>query len=222
MKNSSKRYIEPTSVKILVILSLAFLILSACLSCSSSSDQSPLDTARLSLIESKISALQADRFYMESEYKGNISALESKIDKLESQIASSSTPSTENEAPLESQYFGFGYKIQNDEITITSYSGSSTELIIPASIGGLPVVSIGDNAFENSSLVSVSIPETLKSIGWFAFSGSQSLKRIIIPKNVTEIGYNAFSGAKELTVYAPSDSHAYQYAQSYGIKVAEG
>ena len=100
-------------------------------------------------------------------------------------------------------------------------SGKSTELIIPASINGSPVVAIADNAFENSSLVSVSIPETLKSIGWFAFSGCSKLERIIIPKNVTEIGYSAFSNASKLVIYAPKDSYAYQYAKSYGISLSE-
>ncbi len=204
--------------KTLSLLLLVALSLSAALSCSGNDEKSSIDQAKLSLLESKIAAMQADRFYMESEYAESISSLESKIDRLESQITS--TPS-EPDTQAESQYFGFGYRIENDEVIITSYSGSSAELIIPASIGGLPVVAIGDNAFENRPLVSVSIPETLKSIGWFAFSGCSDLKRIVIPKNVTDIGYNAFSGVKDLTVYTPASSHASQYAKSYGIKVAE-
>ena len=74
---------------------------------------------------------------------------------------------------------------------------------------------------QNSSLVSVSIPETLKSIGWFAFSGCSKLERMIIPKNVTEIGYSAFGNANNLVIYAPKGSYAYQYAKSYGIRVSE-
>ena len=207
-------------LRTLALSLLVFFTLSAVLSCSDNSEQPSRDAAKIALLESMISDLQSNRLHMESEYLDNISALESKIDKLEGQITMP-PPSSESQAPTESQYFGFGYRIENDEVTITSYSGSSTELIIPASIGGLPVVAIGDNAFENTSLISVSIPETLKSIGWFAFSGCRELKRIVITKNVTDIGYNAFSGAKDLTVYTPSGSHAYQYAKSYGIKVSE-
>jgi hypothetical protein len=43
-----------------------------------------------------------------------------------------------------------------DEATITGYTGSATELVIPSTLGGLPVVAIGLDAFaECDSLTSI-------------------------------------------------------------------
>ena len=215
------------SKALLSILTCALLslTLSSLFSCSSSTDGKPSstsDTGRLSALESKLASMQANNLLLESEYLDNIAALESEIASLKEQTSYS--PPASSESPEESsapEYFGFGYIEENGNITIISYSGKSTELIIPASINGSPVVAIADNAFESSSLVSVSIPETLKSIGWFAFSGCSKLERIIIPKNVTEIGYSAFCNANNLVIYAPKGSYAYQYAKSYGIRVSE-
>ena len=204
--------------------SLLSLTISSLFSCSSSAEGKPTssDTGRLAALESQLASMQANNLWLESEYLDNIAALESEIASLKQQT--SYLPPASSELPEESsapEYFGFGYIEENGYITIVSYNGKSTELIIPASINGSPVVHIADNAFENTPLVSVSIPETLKSIGWFAFSDCSDLERIIIPKNVTEIGYSAFSNTRDLVIYAPKGSYAYQYAKSYGLRVSE-
>lgn len=66
------------------------------------------------------------------------------------------------------------YKTVNGEIVIRGYGGSSsvTNLVIPSSIDGKPVVKI-----ENS-----------------AFSGRSELKTVYVPSSVTYIAANAFSG----------------------------
>lgn len=43
------------------------------------------------------------------------------------------------------------------------------------------------------------IPETITSIGDYAFCGCQSLKSVTVPANVTEIGMGAFFGCESLT-----------------------
>ncbi|MBQ7818419.1 MAG: leucine-rich repeat protein [Bacteroidales bacterium] len=65
---------------------------------------------------------------------------------------------------------GFEYEIVDDEVTITGYTGSTSTLNIPSSVNGYPVTAIKENAFKDCTTVdSISLPTTLKSIGANAF-----------------------------------------------------
>ena len=67
--------------------------------------------------------------------------------------------------------------------------------IIPNSI-----TSIGDYAFgECFSLTSITIPNSVTSIGEWAFTYCESLTSITIPNSVTSIGEGAFEGCSSLT-----------------------
>ena len=65
---------------------------------------------------------------------------------------------------------------------------------------GNSVTSIGSYAFYNcSSLKSVTIPNGVTEIGNNAFSNCSSLTSVTIPESVTEIGNNAFYNCSSLT-----------------------
>ena len=74
--------------------------------------------------------------------------------------------------------------------TITGYDGWDTDLVIPAQIGGTAITAIGNGAFKNMGLTSITIPANI-SIGSEAFS-TNKLTRLAIPDGVA-IGNNAFS-----------------------------
>lgn len=67
------------------------------------------------------------------------------------------------------------------------------------------VTAINANAFQNSTLTSVTLPSTLLTIGDYAFDGSQ-LTSVVIPQHVTDIGAAAFSGSQLVTVTINSDN----------------
>ena len=70
-----------------------------------------------------------------------------------------------------------------------------TSLTIPSS-----VTSIGWSAFSGcSGLTSLTIPSSVTSIGYYAFSGCSGLTSLTIPSSVTSIDDNAFSGCSSLT-----------------------
>ena len=94
----------------------------------------------------------------------------------------------------------FTYTTNNNLITITGYTGVGGDIGIPGTITGLPVVSIGDDAFKYiSSLTSVTIPASVTNIGAWAFEDCQTLTRILLGNNVTRIGTGAFYGCNNLT-----------------------
>lgn len=94
----------------------------------------------------------------------------------------------------------FTYTTDNNEITITGYTGDGGVVAIPGTIDGLPVVTIGGAAFwSNSSLTSVTIPVGVTSIGNGAFFGCINLTSVTIPEGVTNIGAGAFWDCTSLT-----------------------
>ena len=93
----------------------------------------------------------------------------------------------------------FNYTTNNGTITITEYTGPGGAVVIPDSINGLPVTSIGDSAFAFQSLTSVTIPNSVTNIGEEAFQGCTDLTGVNIPNGVTTIGEDAFSDCYSLT-----------------------
>ena len=87
---------------------------------------------------------------------------------------------------------GLRYKVYNDHVEITYYTGDAAEVVIPAEIDGLPVTVIGKLAFQSPNLISVSIPDSVTTIVDWAFYWCDNLTSIYIPDSVTSIGESAF------------------------------
>ncbi|MCR5608247.1 MAG: leucine-rich repeat protein [Lachnospiraceae bacterium] len=92
----------------------------------------------------------------------------------------------------------FSYQELEDGIEITKYSGDETKVSIPEILDGNTVTSIGSMAFsEQSDIESIEIPETVKSIGSYAFANT-GLKEIVIPDTVEKMGSYAFFDCENL------------------------
>jgi hypothetical protein len=60
------------------------------------------------------------------------------------------------------------------------------------------VTYIGDAAFSNCGLVTLTIPNSVTTIGWFAFSYCNALSSVTIGASVTSIGEYAFTSCPNL------------------------
>ena len=95
-------------------------------------------------------------------------------------------------------YDQFGWQVNYN------YNPPTGSLVIPVSIDGKVVTSIGAGAFQGcSGLMSVTIPGGVKSIGVHAFMGCSCLTNVVIPAGVKSIGAGAFcdcSGLVRVTI----------------------
>ena len=99
--------------------------------------------------------------------------------------------------------------IDSETCQIMGYSGEETNLVIPSALGGLTVTAIGNRAFSNSKLESVTLPDTLTYIGQSAFAECKNLTSVRIPDSVTQIDFGAFTHCLNLEDVQLSSQLAY-------------
>ena len=106
---------------------------------------------------------------------------------------------------------GYRYReLEDGTLKITGYRGKETELVVPATINGKCVTSIGDYAFgESDEFTKIELPDGIISIGNQAFDGCINLTIMEIPESVTYIGEYAFSYCINLTTMEIPESVTY-------------
>ena len=75
--------------------------------------------------------------------------------------------------------FEYCFNADQSGVVIEKYTGSAASVTVPATIAELPVVEIGESAFENNTTVtSVDLPDTVEVIGKRAFAGCTALNEM--------------------------------------------
>lgn len=115
------------------------------------------------------------------------------------------TPSEEAKAPQANGSAGLDYNTSADGETVSIRNIGTCEdknIVIPETIDGKKVVEIEKNAFINSKIESITIPEGVTKIGEKAFEYCRNLKTVTLPDSLEELGKAAFygSGITEITL----------------------
>lgn len=110
----------------------------------------------------------------------------------------SGNPAVEDAA--NEQLFDFKFILNNTAVIVTRYryKGTAADVTIPSCYKGKPVTMIDHAAFFNSVVTSVTIPDSVTSIGDNAFGFCSQLTNISIPNSVTDIGFSAFAHCTSL------------------------
>lgn len=97
-------------------------------------------------------------------------------------------------------YGNYAYEIiDDDNVKITNYNGSESEVVVPSVLDGKTVTKIGYGAFaECKSIEKVTIPDSISVIEAYAFSQCSNIQAIELPESITSIGKYAFAGNTSL------------------------
>ncbi len=120
---------------------------------------------------------------------------------------------------------GMDFFINSDGAAeLNAYNDVSADLIIPETVEGYTVKSIGAYALFNSAIKSVMISKTVEEIGEWAFEGCKNLKSITVPPTVKTIkecalGYYYEDGFNrpylDFVICGAPGSGAKEYADKY-------
>jgi len=90
--------------------------------------------------------------------------------------------------------------------SITGYTGDAAEIVIPGEIDGYIVQSISNNAFKgNTAITSVTLPDTIESVGANAFQNCTNLVTFNGGSGYTTFGNYMLAGCTSLTGVTMSD-----------------
>ena len=84
--------------------------------------------------------------------------------------------------------------------SVTDYKGSKANVTVPAEYKGLPVTSIGEEAFKgNETLKSITLPDSVETLGDKAFADFKNLETIDFPSTLKSINFACFQNCAALT-----------------------
>lgn len=100
----------------------------------------------------------------------------------------------------------YTYNSENNSYTVIGYNAASLqkELVVPSTYddgehGNLPVLRIENDAFRETAIISLTISEGIKDIGYCMCSSCTKLANVHLPTTLETIDYSAFNSCEALT-----------------------
>lgn len=210
--------------KTIIILLSALIVFSsvfyACNDSSSNTDNESTTTDmeqsndKIAELEAMIQAILKDQQASESEKNKQLEELRVELEKLQQETHTDKSTAPEVILPNTE----FKYTITNGMACITEIITIEENIIIPYTLDGYKVYSIGSEVLSSQSVKSITVSSGIEKIDWFAFKNCPQLSSVTIPETVRSIGYGAFDNSSSAFVLRCSrDSFAHRYAQSYGL-----
>lgn len=110
---------------------------------------------------------------------------------------------------------GLKYKLTGNSYSVVGIlsTNTRTDVVVPETYNGLPVDTIGYNAFEGATKIkTLTLGENVTSVGDFAFKGCTALRTINLNK-VNSIGNGAFRGCKSLQFVTVSEGNEHYFVE---------
>lgn len=122
-------------------------------------------------------------------------------------------------------YNNFNYDVlyyKDEPFCAISYNpmGNDTDLKVPAYIDNIKVTTLSEYAFNDCSVETITLPDTVTTVCSGAFSCG-SLTKVYFTKSVSYIDKSAFENSPDVVMCVPKDSYAYKYAIEHNIKFEE-
>jgi len=143
------------------------------------------------------------------------------------------------------EYGTWTYEVEADgAVTLLKCKTARKNIVIPATIDGMPVKKLGKHLFQNNDTITgvviphgveeidkmvffncdklehVEIPTSVKTIGDKAFSKCGAMEELYIPSSVTELGDKVFEDSPKLDVHCPLNSETADYLEQNKSEVA--
>lgn len=104
----------------------------------------------------------------------------------------------------------FIYTTNNGAVTIAQYTGAGGDVVIPDTVGALPVTTVATTAFyQVSALTSVKFGTNVSSIAPNAISECPNITAVTIPASVTNIGSGPMIDCKSLITISVASANAH-------------
>lgn len=94
------------------------------------------------------------------------------------------------------EYFPFSYTVAKEGLQLSDYRGKYPNVHIKAFYDGIPVHSVW--SLWNPDILSVTLEDGIKKIGFHAFFGCSKLRSVTLPHSITSIDMHAFEGCTAL------------------------